>query len=339
MKRSRNHHALHVGVRLSAVLIVVGAVAFATNRSAGVAARKALAARSSSSRFALTADKDVRAPVANSCAFRAATPVLQSMANFPLAFEANAGQANPSVKFLARAGKSELLLTSHSVTVQSRKSFGVKFAGSNAANEPQGIAPLPGQRNYIVGNDPTRWHTQVSTFRKVIYEDIYPGIDLTFYGNQSEFEYDFVVKPGSDPRAIRLGIKGARPLISGGGDLILKRGEDELIQRKPVIYQDIDGERRLIDGHYLLRRNREVTIEIGEYDPSKSLVIDPTLVYSTYLGGNGDDSGSSIAIDNSGNVYVAGTTASTNFPTRGAAFPNSKALNDIFVTKIDADRG
>ncbi|PYS75038.1 MAG: hypothetical protein DMF73_02160, partial [Acidobacteria bacterium] len=272
----------------------------------------------------------------NSHALRAGTPALQSMANFPLAFEANAGQADPPVKFIARAGKSALLLTPRSITVQSRKSFGVKFVGAKAANEPQGIDALPGERNYIFGNDPTKWHTQVPTFKKVIYKDIYTGIDLTFYGNQNEFEYDFVVKPGGDPRTIRLGIERARPRISAGGDLILKRGDDEVTQRKPIIYQDINGERRLVDGHYSLRRNREVTIEISEYDPSKPLVIDPTLVYSTYLGGSGDDSGSSIAIDSSGNVYVAGTTSSTNFPTRGAAFPNNKALSDIFVTKIDA---
>src|SRR5439155_23027709 len=184
-----------------------------------------------------------------------------------------------------------------SVTVESGKSFGVRFLGSNAASEPQGIDALPGQRNYIVGNDPARWHTQVPTFRKVIYEDVYPGIDLTFYGNQSEFEYDFVVKPGGDPHAIRLGIEGVRPRVSTNGDLILKRGDDELIQRKPIIYQDINGQRRLVDGHYSLRRKREVGIEISEYDPGKPLVIDPTLVYSTYLGGGGDDSGSSIAID------------------------------------------
>src|SRR5438128_9886343 len=205
------------------------------------------------------------------------------MANFPLAFEANAGQADPSVKFIARAGKSELLLTSRSLTVQSRKSFGVKFVAANASSTPQGIDQLPGQRNYIIGNDPRKWHTHVQTFRKVIYEEIYRGVDLTFYGNQSEFEYDFVVKPGGNPRTIRLGIEGARPRISAGGDLILKSGDDELIQQKPLIYQDINGERRIIDGHYSLRPNREVSIELGDYDRSKPLVIDPTLVYSTYL--------------------------------------------------------
>src|SRR5438094_4041559 len=232
MKRSRNRNSFRIAVFASVLAVVLGLIVFAPTKFESASGTRA--ARTSSSRFALTADRDVRAPMVG-------TPALKSMANFPLAFEVNAGQAEPSVKFLARVGKSELLLTSHSVVVQSRKSFGVKFAGSNAANEPQGIDALPGQRNYIIGNDPARWHTQVPTFRKVIYEDIYPGIDLTFYGNQSEFEYDFVVKPGVDPHAIHVGIEGARPQISAAGDLILKSGADELIQRKPSIYQDFDG--------------------------------------------------------------------------------------------------
>ncbi|HBB97153.1 MAG TPA: hypothetical protein DC054_17385 [Blastocatellia bacterium] len=325
MKRSRNRNNSRVAVTAFALALVLGLVVFAP-----IKIERAIGARTSLSTASATGEEYER----SSHALRA--PTLQSMANFPLAFEANAGQADPSVKFLARAGNSELLLTSRSITVQSRKSFGVQFVAANTTTAPQGIDILPGQRNYIVGNDPTKWHTHVPTFQKVIYEEIYRGIDLAFYGNQSGFEYDFVVKPGSDPRSIRLGIEGARPRISESGDLLLKRGDDELIQRKPIIYQDINGERRLVDGQYSIRRNREVSIEIGEYDSSKPLVIDPTLVYSTYLGGNGDDSGSSIAIDSNGNVYVAGTTASTNFPTRGPAFPNTAGLADIFVTKIDA---
>src|SRR5438045_639301 len=183
MKRSRNRNNSRIAVIAFALALALGFIVFASGWSAGVFARKARAARSISSHFAVIADRDVRAPIANSHALPADT--LKSMASLPLAFEANAGQADPSVKFLARAGKSELLLTSRSITVQSRKSFGVQFVAANAAITPQGIDILPGQRNYIVGNDPSEWHTHVPTFRKVIYEDIYPGIDLAFYGNQS----------------------------------------------------------------------------------------------------------------------------------------------------------
>jgi uncharacterized repeat protein (TIGR01451 family) len=258
-------------------------------------------------------------------------PALQS-----LAFEANDGQAEAAIKFLARAGQHELLLTSRSVIARSREgSIAFTFAGARAASV-QGVDALPGHRNYILGNDRNSWHTEVATFRKVRYAGLYQGIDLAVYGSQNEFEYDFVVKPGADPRVIRLQIdRTTRARISAAGDLVLKRGQVELVQRKPRIYQDIAGERRLIEGRYSLSRGREIGFQIDAYDRTEPLVIDPTLVYSTYLGGGGDDSGSSLAIDNSGNVYVTGTTASVNFPTKAPAFANNKGLADIFVTKID----
>ncbi len=255
-----------------------------------------------------------------------------------LAFESNEGQADANVKFLARTASYQLLLTPRSVNIRSQNgSVGIEFAGANDESTVQGIDLLPGRRNYLLGNDPEHWHTGLPTFQSVLYSDLYRGIDLTFYGNQSEFEYDFIVKAGADPRAIRLQVdRATRARISANGDLLLKRGEVEVTQRKPVMYQDIDGERHAVEGRYLLSRRREIRFQIGAYDQSRPLIIDPTLVYSTYLGGGGDDSGSSIAIDNSGNVYVAGTTASVNFPTNGPAFPNNKGLADIFVTKIDA---
>src|SRR5882724_1372579 len=177
MKRSRNRNSSRVAVTAFAFALALGLVVFAPIKFESAIGTGA--ARSSSSRFALHADRDerpsgaaplgtplVRAPMAKS-------PTLQSMANFPLAFEANAGQADPSVKFLARTGNSELLLTSRSITIQSRKSFGVQFVAANRTTAPQGIDVLPGQRNYIVGNDRTKWHTGVPTFKKVVYQDIY----------------------------------------------------------------------------------------------------------------------------------------------------------------------
>src|SRR5205085_1951733 len=265
-------------------------------------------------------------------------PTLQQFANFPLAFEANQGQADQRIKFLGREAGGELQLSDNSVTLRSKRfALSFHFKGANGTPRVVGEEPLAERRNFLLGNDRSKWRTDVPTFRRVKYEQLYPGIDLTFYGNQKQIEYDFEVAPGADPRAIRLSFdRNVRAQVSDGGDLVLKSRDVELIQRKPIFYQTIAGQRRVIDGKYYLLSNREVSFEVRDYDHAKPLVIDPTLVYSTYLGGSGDDSGSSVAIDSSGNLYVAGTTASTNFPTRGAAFPNNKALSDIFITKIDA---
>src|ERR1043166_8602439 len=199
-------------------------------------------------------------------ALRAGMPALQS-----LAFEANDGQADAAVRFLARSGSHQLLLTSRSVILRSiRGSFGIEFAGASDSSRVEGREPLPGRRNYLLGNDPKNWHAGVPTFQKVLYRDLYPGIDLTFYGNQSEFEYDFIVKAGADPRTIRLQIdRATRARISSIGDLILKRGEVEVIQRKPQIYQEIDGKRRAVKGHYSLSRPHEIEFQIGRYDRTR----------------------------------------------------------------------
>src|SRR5215831_13318581 len=315
--------------RISFFITILGIVAFASVWHTGVLAGK-------QATHGLVHD---HGQATESQAFRSAMSPRQSIVNLPLAFEANTGQADAPVKFIARAGRSNLLLTARSIEVESEESFGIKFAGADVQSEPRGLDPLPGRRNYIVRNDRSKWHTDVPTFSRVAYQDLYPGVDLTFYGNQNEFEYDFVVKPGADTSAIHFAIQGARPRITAGGDLILKRGRAELIQRRPIIYQEIDGQRRLVDGHYSPGANREVAISIGEYDHSQPLVIDPTLVYSSYLGGSRVVSGRSIAIDGSGNVYVTGTTASTNFPTHNPAYSNNKGLADIFVTKIDPTGG
>src|SRR6185436_14299632 len=237
MKQSRKY--FHV--RLATPALVIALALVASCLSAGVLARRG---RVDGARALLPAPGAKRAQIDEHAApaLRAGMPALQS-----LVFEANEGQANQAIKFLARADGHELLLTSRSVIARSRKgSVAFSFAGASGVNV-QGVDPLPGRRNYILGNDRNNWHTEIPTYRKVQYRDLYPGVDLEVYGNQSEFEYDFVVNPGASPQLIRLQIdRFTRARISKNGDLLLKRGDVELIQRKPTLYQDIDGDRRII---------------------------------------------------------------------------------------------
>ncbi|MGH9933169.1 MAG: SBBP repeat-containing protein, partial [Pyrinomonadaceae bacterium] len=284
-------------------------------------------------------------------------------AKLPLSFEQNVGQLDSRAKFSARGAGYNLFLTSTGALLELRKSnprtnrktrgesprpfqseakasralLSLKLQGANAKAVAKGVGELPGHRNYFIGNDPANWHTNVPAFRAVRYEEIYPGISLTYYGNQRQLEYDFAIAPGADPLAIRLTFNsGARPRISDEGDLVLHTSGGEVRQPKPVVYQEVDGQRQLIDGRFVLFGKQQAGFAVGWYDRSKPLVIDPTLVYSTYLGGSGDDLGSSIAVDSSNNVYITGTTSSTNFPLQGAVFGANAGLADIFVTKIDA---
>src|SRR4029078_1626517 len=157
-------------------------------------------------------------------------------------------------------------------------------------------------------------------------------IDLVFHGNQRELEYDFEIAPGADPRAIRLTLnRKSRAKLTPSGDLILSDKDTRLTHRKPVIYQEIDGRKQIVEGGFVVRKKHEIGFYVGPYDRARRLVIDPTIVYSTYLGGSGDDAARSISLDATGDVYVAGTTASTNFPLQGPAFPSNKGLADIFV--------
>ncbi len=269
------------------------------------------------------------------------TKLKEWTADLPLAFEPNQGQADRQVKFLASGSRAQLLLTSSEAILRLHNAqFGLKLHGANPGATLDGVEQLPGFRNYLLGNDPAEWETNVPTYKRVAYHEVYPGINLTYYGNDRDLEYDFNVLPGANPNHIRLAFDhSVRLRISNEGDLVLRSGSAEITERRPSVYQEINGERRIIEGHYVLLKNREAGFAVGEYDHSRTLVIDPTLVYATYFGGSGDDLGSSVAVDSSNNVYIAGTTSSANFPTHGPAFPSSAGLSDIFVTKIDSTGG
>lgn len=268
--------------------------------------------------------------------------------NLPLKFEANLGQFDQRARFSARAAAYDLFLTSEGAVLdfrlanssshtQSRVSLNLMLKGANPRAEITGVEQQTELRNYFIGRNPRKWRTDVPTFRAVSYRGIYPGIDLNWYGSGKQLEYDFVVAPGADPRKISLTFdRDVRAAISPAGDLVLNRHGVELRQLKPVLYQEVDGKRLEVTGKYFITDRREVGFEIGKYDASQPLVIDPTLVYATYFGGSGDDVGASIAVDGSNNIYLTGISDSVNFPIKNAAFASSAGLADIFVTKLDA---
>ena len=219
----------------------------------------------------------------------------------------------------------------------------MKLVGANPSAPITGLDELPGKSNYFIGNEPSKWRTNVPNYAKVKYKDVYPGVDLVYYGNQRQLEYDLVVAPGADPNVIRLAIQsrdsnGAVPLrIDGQGDLVLETGaEKERVRlHRPVVYQEVNGDRHKISGSYIQMARQEIGFQVAAYDTTRPLVIDPVLVYSTYLGGGDDDEGYGIAVDSSGNAYIAGSTASANFPTKTPLQATSGGFTDAFVAKLN----
>jgi Beta-propeller repeat len=258
----------------------------------------------------------------------------------PLSFEPNQGQTDARVKFLARASGYTLFVTADEA-VFARRDGSVERMKLLGANHKLLFEPLdkqPGISNYFIGNDPSKWRTNIDNYGKVALRDVYPGIDLIFYGNERQLEYDWVVAPGGDPKLIHAKWEGPSQVTKNAdGDLVLSASLGvSMIQRKPVILQD--GKR--IEGGYVVR-GREVAFELAKYDVAKPLVIDPVLVYSTYLGGSGSDEGKGIAVDASGNAYVTGSTQSTDFPTTSPLQAGKGGVprfitSNAFVTKINA---
>jgi hypothetical protein len=219
------------------------------------------------------------------------------------------------------------------------KSVALRMSLVGAARKPRvaGLDELPGKANYFIGKDRSKWRTNVPTYAKVQYQDVYPGIDLVYYGNQRQLEYDFVVAPGADPKKIMLGFKGADRLeIDAQGELVLHAAGADLRQHKPIIYQQIDGVRHEIAGGYIRKGANRVGFQVAAYDASRPLIIDPTLSYSTFLGGGGSDMAWRVAADSDGNAYVTGQTTSFDFPTTSGAFQTVHGFgNDVFVTKLN----
>ena len=219
-----------------------------------------------------------------------------------MSFEPNHGQTDPRVRFLARGKGYILFLTSTEAVLAlgetPRRALRMKLLGTHRAPAAAGRGLLPGKSHYFLGNDPARWRSDVPAYERVEYKDVYPGVDLLFYGSEGELEYDFVVAPGSDPSRIAMGFSGVRKVrIDAAGNLVLMTRRGEVIQRKPAVYQVLGGTRRGVAGRYVLRGRRRVGFEVARYDTRRPLVIDPVLSYSTYLGGSGADAGHAIAVE------------------------------------------
>jgi hypothetical protein len=250
----------------------------------------------------------------------------------PLSFETNQGQTDARVRFLARASGYTLFVTANEAVFAGRDGLveRMKLIGANPKPRFEPLDKQPGISNYFIGNNPEKWRTNIPNYGKVALKDVYPGIDLVFYGNERQLEYDWVVAPGADPKLIHVKWEGASQVTrNSSGDLVLSAS---LVEHKPVILQE--GKR--IEGGYAVH-GRQVAFELARYDPSKPLVIDPVLTYSTYLGGGGVDQGRAIAVDGSGNAYVTGFTSSTDFPSGNSVQTKyGGGTFDAFVTKINA---
>ena len=264
----------------------------------------------------------------------------EAFGRLPLSFELNQGQTDSRVKFLARGQGYNLFLTSDGAvfTFKGRpEPIQMRLHGAASESRVSGDEELPGKINYFVGNQPDNWRTNIPTFARVRYEQVYPGVDLIYYGNRRQLEYDFVVQPGASTKQIRLAFDGAGKLkLNRDGDLVLQSGTRSITLLKPKAYQEIGAERREVKVKYALKRGGQVTFQLGDYDRNHALVIDPVLVYSTYLGSNDLDQGNTIAVDSSGNAYIAGQTASANFPTVGPIQGTKSTANDAFVAKLNS---
>lgn len=282
-------------------------------------------------------------------ASQAQSPIQDSYGQLPLSFEANQGQVAGEVAYLARSNGYTVYLTGgEAVMVLNKPMTGetkgaasmirLQLAGANQNLQAMGEGELPGRVNYLIGNDPEQWQTDVPTYSKVHYEDVYPGIDLVYYGTQRQLEYDFVVQPGADPGLISLSFDGVDDVrVDTTGNLVLSVGDEQVVQQAPVIYQEVEDERVEISGHYVLNSQNEVVFSLGEYNKTLPLVIDPILVYATYLGGGDSDTNFGLDVDANGNAYLTGRTYSLDFPTITDAFdPSLDGSRDIYVVKLDS---
>ncbi len=296
---------------------------------------------------------DNNLPTANTAAPTRAR-VAESFGRLPLSFELNKGQIDKQVKFLSHGPGYDLFLTSTEAVLRVQKPTALKatkskdqdvregtvlrlkMLGASAAPQVEGQEELPGKIHYFIGNDPAKWRRNIPTYRKAYFKDIYPGIDVVYYGTQRELEYDFVIGPGANPKLIRFSVEGADKIrLDKLGKLLLSLKHGEVSLNKPVIYQlDENGSRREVKGAYVVNGN-EVRFKLDRFDSGKALIIDPVLSYSTLLGSSNSDGANGIAVDSQGSAYVTGAAEFSGFPTTPGAFQTTSLRGGAFITKLD----
>jgi len=283
------------------------------------------------------------------------SPYASTQANYghlPLTFEANRGQVSPNVKFVSRGPGYTAFLTSSGMVLSLRASHALtnnpagsrtkkatlqfQLVGAAQNSTAIGEQQQQGRVNYFVGNDPSKWQRNVPTYAQVRFKNVYPGIDLLYYGNHRQLEYDFTVAPGANPERIQFKVSGASSMsVDAAGNLVLTTSNGELHFQAPTVYQESNGQRIPVSGGYVVNDPTHVSFRLAKYDVNQSLLIDPVLVYSTYLGGSGDDQTAGIAVDKSGNVYVTGSTDSTDFPLSNlGSLPAGNT--HVFVAELDS---
>ena len=255
----------------------------------------------------------------------------------PLNFEPNRGQTDSKVRFVARASGMQVFLLNDAIVLRPRGAAPVtlRFAGARAASI-DGAERLPGITNYLIGNDASRWRRDIPHYAGARYSGLYPGIDLAVYGKERRLEYDLIVAPGADPDRAQLRIDGVRRLaLAANGDLELHTASGVMTQQRPLAYQQRDGRRAPVDVRYRLLGANRVAFVLGAYDRGAELVIDPVLVYSTYLGGALDDRIAGLAVDESGAAYVVGESQSITFGFQLILGGAPRGGVDLFVAKLN----
>jgi hypothetical protein len=275
---------------------------------------------------------------------------LAAYGKLPLAFTANAGQSDARVRYSAQGAGFAVFLTRREAMLaldrlgtkgkRNGAALALRFLGANPNVAIGGERPGTGRVNYLLGNDPAKWRTGLRTYERVVYRGLWPGVDLAFHGQSGKLKYEFLVRPGARVSEIRLAYRGAKRLsLDSAGNLLVRTPARVLTDTRPLSYQLIDGKRVAVASRFALGRLGGFGFALGRgYDRRYPLLIDPGLLYSTYLGGSGyDNSGYGIAVDGAGSAYVAGSTSSADFPTTPGAFDTTwNGVTDAFVTKLSA---